>query len=48
VEAVDELETEGGQQRDKEQQVWQKRRGLGAAFGDIRIEAVRHIQQTDA
>ena len=48
VEPVDELETEGDQQRDEEQQVRQKRRALGAACGDIGIEAVRHEEQAAA
>jgi hypothetical protein len=48
VKSVDELETEGDQQRYEEQQVWQKRRGLGAACGDIGIEAVRDEEQAAA
>jgi hypothetical protein len=46
VEAVDKLEAEGDQQRDKQQQIGQKRRDPGAAGVDVGIEAVRHVEQT--
>ena len=46
VETVDELEAMRDQQRDKKQQIGQKRRGSCAGGLDIRIEAVGHVEQT--
>src|SRR3954471_8007269 len=45
MKAIDEFETERDQQSDEKQQERQKSRGSRAAGVNIRIEAVRHVQQ---
>ena len=45
MKAVDELETERDQQRNKQQQVRQERRGLSAAVVDVGVKAVGNEQE---
>jgi hypothetical protein len=45
MEAINELEAERNQQRDEKQQVGQKSCWFCTGGGDIRIDAVRHIEQ---